>query len=252
MGYRRYPGYPRCPHCGHALPIDDFYRQVGARRVPSFWTELSASPRFRKDPITGEEVPSQFAISCTRCGTKSAVDTWPGDKIQLALLAGLALLLVLMILVLRARGGTSFAVFVCVVAYVGAALIPLKIAAVITSRMLRVTPISGPIAGWDNESRTDRLARSDRDMDVEIARLGPDFQVPEMKPLEPGLADVAARIDAAYVAAPPSTSERPEYERAEEQELERAKVVCAGCGEMNQRDFEKCWNCEAVLAERGS
>ena len=160
MGYRRYPGYPRCPHCGHALPIDDFYRQVGARRVPSFWLPSSPeSPRFRKDPITGEEVPSQFAISCTRCGTKSAVDTWPGDKIQLALLAGLALLLVLMILVLRARGGTSFAVFVCVVAYVGAALIPLKIAAVITSRMLRVTPISGPIAGWDNESRTDRLAR---------------------------------------------------------------------------------------------
>jgi hypothetical protein len=220
--------------------------------VPSFGTDLSASPRFRKDPIQGREVPRQFAISCTRCGTKSAVDTWPGDKIQLALLAGLALLLVLMILVVRARGVTSFGVFVCVVAYVGAALIPLKMAAVTTSRMMRVTPISGPVAGWDNESRTDRLARSDRDMDVEIARLGPGFQVPEVKPLEPGLADVAARIDAAYVAAPSSISERPEYERAEEQELERAKVVCVACGERNQRDFEKCWNCEAALAERRS
>ena len=86
----------------------------------------SSSQRLKKDPITGEEVPSQFAISCTRCGAKSAVDTWPQDKILLAIIAVLALLLVLMILVVRARGATSLVVIACVVAYVCAAVIPLK------------------------------------------------------------------------------------------------------------------------------
>jgi hypothetical protein len=239
-------GYPCCPNCGRNLPIDVFFREVGARRIPSFG--FDGSSRLSKDPLTGEEVPSEFSITCAGCGAKSAVDTWPGDKIQLAILAGSGLLLVVLVLVVLARGVPGWLVSVGVVVYLGAVGTVLKIAAVLTARMMRVTLISTPGAERDNETSAERRALADRDMDVEIARLGPDFlRVPEPTPLEPELADVAARIDAAYVAAPPSTSERPEYELAEEQELERAKVVCVACGEMNQRDFEKCWNCEGAL-----
>jgi hypothetical protein len=168
--------------------------------------------------------------------------------VQLAIVVGLILLLVLLVFV---TGATGLAVWVCVGLCLGAIAIASRIAALVTSRMFRVTLISTPGAERDEETPAQRSSRADRDMDVEINRLGPDYlQAPEPQPLEPDLADVAARIDAAYVAVPPSTSGRPDYERAEEQELERAKVVCAACGEMNQRDFEKCWNCEGALPIR--
>lgn len=244
--------YPSCPNCDRKLPIDDFYRLVGARRIPTFDFWNVRSQRLMKDPITGEAVPSEFSITCAGCGAQSAVDTWPRDKILLKIIAGLVLLLVVLVLWLLAKGVPGWVVWACVAACLSAAIIPFKIAAVLTSRMMRVTLISRPGAERDNETRAERHARADRDMEVEIARLGPDYlRVSEPQPLEAGLADVAARIDAGYVAAAPSTSDRPEYERAEEQELERSKVLCAACGEMNQRDFEKCWNCEAALPVRG-
>jgi len=244
-------GYPCCPNCGRNLPIDVFIREADARRIPSFG--FYESRRVSKDPITGKEVPSEFSITCPRCGAKSAVDSWPGDKIQLRILAGLGLLLVVLVLVMLAKGAPGWLVCVCVVAYLGAVGTVMRIAAVLTARMMRVTLISTPGAERDNETPAERRALADRDMDVEIARLGPDYlRIPEPKPLEPELAAAAARIDAEYLAAPPSVSERPDYERAEEQELERAKVVCVACGEMNQRDFEKCWNCEGALATEPS
>ena len=240
--------YPRCPNCGRKLLIDDFYRLVGARRILSFWGDYFRSQRLMKDPLTGEDVPTEFSITCGGCGAKSAVDNSPQGMVQLAIVAVLGLLLVLLVF---ATGATGLQIWILAMVCLGAAVTASRIAAVITSRTMRVRLISMPDAERDNETPADRRARADRDMDEDVARLGPDYlRVPEPKPLEPELADVAARIDAGYVAAAPSTSERPEYERAEEQELERAKVVCAACGEMNQRDFEKCWNCEGALPVR--
>jgi hypothetical protein len=240
--------YPPCPNCGLQLPIADFYREVGARRLPKFrFSPLSDSPGFRKDPYTGREVPVQFSITCVPCGATSAVDTSDQDKYAaIAMIAGLVLVLGLLWL---SGHATALIVLLCVTMYLGACVSIYRVVSVFMSQTIftvRLTSVPDPER--EKETYAERRARSDHDAAVEIARLGPDFQkVVEPVPLEQDLADVAARIDAAHAAAPHATSARPEYERAEEEELERAKITCAKCGELNQRDFGKCWNCESAL-----
>jgi hypothetical protein len=241
--------YPPCPNCGHQLPIGDFYREVGARRLSIFRvSELSDSPGFRKDPYTGEEVPVQFSITCAPCGATSAVNTSDQDKTA-ALVLGAGLVLLLLGVLVLARLASAYVVTLFVIMYLGAFFSILRVLSVFMSRTIfTVTLTSVPDSEREKETYAERWARSDHDAAVEIARLGPDFQqVSEPEPLEPELADVAARIDAAHAAAPQAASARPEYELAEEEELERAKITCAKCGELNQRDFGKCWNCESAL-----
>ena len=72
---------------------------------------------------------------------------------------------------------------------------------------MTVKLISVPGPELENETRAERRARADHDAAVEIANLGPEFErVVEPVPLEPELADVAERIDAALAEASPATS----------------------------------------------
>lgn len=235
--------YPGCPNCGRELQIGDFYRLVGARRLPTYLDDLEDSPSFAKDPSTGEIVPMQFSITCGRCGATSAVDIRYQGIVPLTIGVGIVVLLGLLFFVRPKVTWVFFllAASLCITVYRLWVWIPTG------NAKMKVTLISMPDPELANETAAERRARADRDMDVQINRLGPRFQqVYEPPPLEPELADVASQIDAAYEAAP-LPSGRPEYERAEEEELERSKVVCAACGEMNQRDFKRCWNCEGLL-----
>ena len=240
--------YPPCPNCGHQLPIGDFYREVRARRLSTFRSStFLESPGFRQDPYTGEEVPVQFSITCAPCGATSAVDT--SDQFRIGpLVIGAGLVFLLGVLVL-ARMAPAWIVTVCAITGLGACAPIFRVLSISMSKTIyTVTLTSVPDPEREKETYAERRARSDLDAAREIARLGPDFQqVVEPVPLEPELADVATRIDAAHAAAPRDPSARPEYELAEEEELERAKITCAKCGELNQRDFGKCWNCESAL-----
>jgi hypothetical protein len=243
--------YPPCPNCGRELPIASFYREVGARRLGKFRSRpLSDSPGFRKDPHTGEEVPVQFSITCAWCEATSAVDTSNQDKVgTLFVGAGLVGLLVVLFLT---RNLTAWGVTVFVLMYLGAWVTIYRVLSAFTSQTIfTVTLTAVPDSERQNGTYVEQRARWHHDAAVEIARLGPDFQrVVEPEPLEQELADVAARIDASHAAASQAAPARPEYERLEEAELERAKITCAKCGELNQRDFGKCWNCESALPAR--
>ena len=245
--------YPPCPKCGHELQIGDFYREVDARRVPSFGEPSSySSLRFHKDRYTGKVVPNQFSITCARCGATSAIDTSPPRVVMVLMLVMVIGFFVVWGLLMLTPRVTGFAVVLCLGAYLGICGAIARVVDRLGIRVFTVKLVSVPGPEREHESRAERRARADHDAGVEIASLGPEFErVVEPVPLEPELADVAARIDAAHAEAAPAASGRPEYERAEEEALERSKVVCEKCGRMNQREFEKCWNCEAALPGPG-
>ena len=183
---------------------------------------------------------------CARCGATSAVHTTERDYIVLLYVVA-GLVVVLGVLWLAGITGT-YSRLLCVTAYLAACAPFLRVASLFFPPVMTVTLTALPAPEREKETRDQRRARWDRAAAIEISKLGPEFErYVEPVPLEQELAEEADRIDAAHAAAPPPTSAQPEYERAEAEELESAKVTCVSCGELNQRDFGRCWNCEAVL-----